>query len=105
MSIEQAMKNTLLLPIVLLLLTASCNKSDDDTNNTNTGSTWKVGSTTYKVNNFTTASETYSAYDTAGNGISFSFSTFPPPAGTYAVIGNTASLGAGQVKAAVFTFG
>ncbi len=102
------MKSLYTLLALALLATASCKKSED--NGPQTGgplptqkSQWTLGSTTYTVNNFAMANNTYSAYDKAGNGIGFSFEPYPTTAGSFKVINDTASLGPQQVK--VFIFG
>lgn len=90
---------------LLSIATLSCNKPDGDGGITPVDRSWKVGSTTYKVNNYSQSGETYSAYDTGGSSINFSFASYPPAAGSYRVVGDTATLGAGQVKVYVGSFG
>ena len=84
--------------------TIACNKSDDDsTTPPATGNkTWKLGTTTYTVNNYARASETFQAYDAAGNGIHFSFATFPTTGGNYNVVNSSATLGANDVSILAF---
>jgi hypothetical protein len=98
------MKSLSTLLVLTVLATASCNKSEDNNATPPAAkSYWTLGSNTYNVNNFTLANNTYYAYDTAGNGIGFSFEPYPTAAGSFAVINDTASLGPQQVK--VFAFG
>ncbi len=102
--LQQPMKYISTLLVLALGVTASCNKSEDNpVTPPATKSQWTLGSNTYKVNNFTKTSDTYYAYDTAGNGIGFSFAPYPTAAGSFAVINDTVSLGPQQVK--VFVFG
>lgn len=104
---------TLFTALALLgIAVVSCKKSDD-TNTGNGGSggggsnarTWTVGTRSYTVNNYARSSETYSAYDIDANSINFTFSSYPPPAGSYRVVNDTADLGAGQVKVYTGSFG
>jgi hypothetical protein len=92
--------------IAILLLSSSfiaCNKDDDTiTPPATINKTWKLGSTTYTVNNYARANETFQAYDAAGNGVHFSFSTYPTADGTYNVVSSSATLGANDVSVLAF---
>ncbi len=95
---------TLSLFASILLLTVSaisCKKSDSNPAAT-AMKTWKLGTTTYTVNNYAKSSETFQAYDKTGNGIHFSFSAFPTADGVYNVVSNSASLGSGDVSIIAF---
>jgi hypothetical protein len=104
------MKPVLATLALLSIVTFSCKKSEDNTSTnppaggggtTTTERSWRVGGssgTVYKVNNYTRSSETYSAYDTAGNSINFTFESYPPVTGSYKVIDDKATFGAKQVK-------
>lgn len=102
------MKHFLSALSLLALATLSCNKPDNNNGGGGTPSverSWKIGSTSHKVNNYAQSGETYSAYDVDGNSINFTFSSYPPAAGSYRVIADTATLGAGQVKVYTASFG
>jgi len=107
------MKPILATLVLLSLATFSCKKSDDNTSNPGGGTTtterlWRVGGTTgttYQVNNYTRANETYSAYDKDGNSINFTFASYPPATGSYKVIDDKATLGSNQVKVYIASFG
>lgn len=92
------------LPALALLaaVTASCSKSDSST--PAAGRFWKVGDTLHRVNNYSQSGRFYDAYDTSGASISFAFASYPPAAGSYRVVADTATVGAGQVKVNVGTF-
>ena len=97
---------SLVYSIAVVLCTASvtaCNKSDDDSTAPATvNKTWKLGATTYTVNNYARANETFQAYDVAGNGIHFSFGTYPTAGGTYNVVSSSATLGANDMSVLAF---
>lgn len=98
---------SLLSSVVVVLCASSiiaCNKSDDDSTTTPAAvnKTWKLGATTYTVNNYARANETFQAYDVAGNGIHFSFGTYPTAGGTYNVVSSSATLGANDVSVLAF---
>ncbi len=92
-----------MLPCLLaaLLFAASCKKSDDGGTVTKSN-TWKLGATSYVVNNYAKASETLEAYDKTGNGVFFSFATYPTADGVYNVVGSAASLGPNDVSIVAF---
>lgn len=87
--------------LFLAIAISACKKSDDDKPAT-IDNTWKLGTTTYTVNNYAKANETFQAYDKAGNGVHFSFKTFPAADGNYNVVGRTATLGANDVSILAF---
>jgi hypothetical protein len=95
-----------LVSIVFLMSAIACNKSDDDNGGnqgTTPGKTWKLGSTTYTVNNYTKTSGEFQVYDVPGNGMIFSFRDFPTTDGSYNVVSNTATLGPNDVSVVAFS--
>lgn len=79
----------------------SCKKSDDGSG-ASASKTWKLGGTTYTVNNYAKASETFEAYDKDGNGVHFSFAAFPAADGSYNVVSGAAGLGPNDVSVLAF---
>jgi hypothetical protein len=90
-----------LASFIVLCITVSCNKSDDD-DTPAAGKTWKLGTTTYTVNNYAKANEDFQAYDIAGNGMIFSFKTFPTVEGNYNVVNGWSMLGPNDVSVVAF---
>ena len=96
------MKNVLPALTLLSLLATSCSKSDDSTPQVK-HNTWKLGTTTYTVNNYATnTTDDFQAYDKLGNGLNFSFASYPPADGNYRVVDRTASLGPNEMKVLAF---
>ncbi len=92
---------TITAALLAITLFAACKKSDDSTPATKYN-TWKLGATTYTVNNYAKASETLEMYDKAGNGVFFTFAAYPTADGIYNVVGNSASLGPKDVSITAF---
>ena len=91
--------------LLALSSTIACNKSDDDSTPpppAAVNKTWKLGTTTYTVNNYARSNNDFQAYDAAGNGVHFSFGTYPTTGGTYNVVSSTATLGAADVSIVAF---
>ena len=104
------MKSLSALLILAIIGTASCKKTEDNTPQTGgpifsgQGRQWTIGDKTYTVNNYSkTSDNNYTAYDTAGNGIGFSFSPYPTTADNYTIINDDSTVGPQQVS--VFVFG
>lgn len=95
------MRNTLWLAAALLLGLTGCKK--ENSNPQPAASSWKLGANTYRVNNYVKSAAAYEAYDKLGNGIIFTFSSFPSSDGNYQVIhGKANTIGSNQVKIVAF---
>ena len=92
------MKSLSTLLVLALLSTASCKKTEDSVYTPPERGKWTLGNTTYSVNSNSSSGELFYSYDTSGNQISFAFKSFPPPAGNYTVINDTAQITAQTVK-------
>jgi hypothetical protein len=94
----------LLLSVLALvcLLAVSCNKPDDAPPAAK-NNTWKLGATTYTVNNYASnTTDDFQAYDLAGNGLNISFAALPTADGSYNVVGNSSSLGPNDIHVVAF---
>ena len=94
----------LLACMILLCAAVACKKTDDGgTTPVNTpGKTWKLGATTYTVNNYAKFSTEFQVYDKTGSGMIFTFPAFPTADGNYNVVGSSATLGPNDVQVVAF---